>query len=1006
MKKTPLQSGFALAFTLVLMALIAIIVVAYLSSTRIERSTSSVHANRLRAKITADSGMSAAIHLLRENTRYGNYVTAMPPSSPSPAPHYTEIYRPVDPTDPTHVAKANDHLQLTNAAGEVLVSRAAPTPTASPLPQVDPRPTPELVSNPLPAGSPFALSTPNPVLAIGNSYDFNQIVRIGSNSNGYLVDPDGRPAFGQWISVRNSVGEQIARYAFFIEDESMKVNVNVTGNNLAVPSPTASPNLRVNDLAVIPASTPSSQIQEIDPTAVLLSASRRLANTQLVAAGGSGARFATKSTIALLANWTPTDKYAHLLTTLSKDDNTTAKGWQRLDLNALVAGATDNPSKVAIATRIANWIRDAWTGPIALTTLQYHQLFNDNRLRLQIAANIVDYIDSDNTPTDMGDVIPEGGYPEAIPVIGIEKIPYLQAVEILYEASNSTCPTTPVAGTYTANLRLKIQFRFLNLFESGLDLADSVGKIEVKGVPIVQKNNPPAVFDVEAQTFSVNLADLKPVNGSGTCGTSGVCITPAGADGTGGTNDGGAKTFQTDWLVAQPVTFIVDSFDAKPRFLGGKITVKVIGKSGERLDDTAIVTNLNDTGYNWSASSSSSTGDFLTEATPIKGPLQVASINVVCSTSFPTGDPRFRGRIVNDRWRGINRTDATTPLTTNRIAAFIDTSELNPRSYGVDWYDQAGDRPLGVMRNGPMLNIGELGHIAVTEYYWRTLYLQHPERPPNTGQIGPKDEIPLRRSQSLDYVLIDLFRTGGSISRAGALNINTQQQFSQTAAAIATLPLQSLFLGVPVGTPAPTVLTQAAPAAPVPSPADRLSTSVNLLVNFATVAGGSGVGSAPLPYRVASVSNKRNALAGETATPDTNPTRPYFQLGEVASTLSRLLSASEASDTGASTSRSKIVYSALRSDPQSTGITNQNYRRDFQVEQAFREISGSITTRGNVFRVLYVGQAIKNGIVQAEYLGEAFVERQTTFVPEASNPDAIKTSDSTYNILNNRLVTE
>src|SRR6476660_5583486 len=98
MRKARQQSGFAIALTLVLMALIAIVVIAYLSSTRIERSTAAVNANQLRAKITADSGLTAAIHLLRENTRYGNYVTAMPAPSPSPASIYTEIYRPTDPT--------------------------------------------------------------------------------------------------------------------------------------------------------------------------------------------------------------------------------------------------------------------------------------------------------------------------------------------------------------------------------------------------------------------------------------------------------------------------------------------------------------------------------------------------------------------------------------------------------------------------------------------------------------------------------------------------------------------------------------------------------------------------------------------------------------------------------------------------------------------------------------------------------------------------------------------
>src|SRR5437762_6462102 len=98
MKRSAPSSGFALAITLVLMVLIAIIVVAYLASTRIERSTSSVYANRLRAKIQADSGLTAAVHLLKDNTRYGNYITAMPAPSPTTTPIYTEIYRPTDST--------------------------------------------------------------------------------------------------------------------------------------------------------------------------------------------------------------------------------------------------------------------------------------------------------------------------------------------------------------------------------------------------------------------------------------------------------------------------------------------------------------------------------------------------------------------------------------------------------------------------------------------------------------------------------------------------------------------------------------------------------------------------------------------------------------------------------------------------------------------------------------------------------------------------------------------
>src|ERR1700682_6811313 len=154
MKKQTHESAFALAITLVLMTLIAIVVVAYLASTRIERSTSSVYANRLRAKMEADSGLAAAIHLLKDNTRYGNYVTAMPAPSPSPASVYTEIYRPANPADPNHGIKNNEYLKLSNAAGEILVSKAIPSNSPGP----DPRPTPEAIPN---SASTIGVSNPS-----------------------------------------------------------------------------------------------------------------------------------------------------------------------------------------------------------------------------------------------------------------------------------------------------------------------------------------------------------------------------------------------------------------------------------------------------------------------------------------------------------------------------------------------------------------------------------------------------------------------------------------------------------------------------------------------------------------------------------------------------------------------------------------------------------------------------------------------------------------------------
>jgi hypothetical protein len=1045
MKSKTRQSGFALAFTLVLMALIVIVVVAYLSSTRIERSTSLVYANRLRAKITADDGLAAAIHLLKDNTRYGNYITAMPAPVPTPASIYMEVYRPANPADLNPGVKADDYLRLDNAAGEILVSRAAPSPspaTAGP----DARPTPEAVPTPLSASSPFALSTPNPALSASNSYDFNQIVTVGTRT-GRLVQPSPSPspppAFGQWVNVRNNATppEVIGRYAFYIEDESMKLNVNVAGNNVG------GANTRINDLAVPSTSpAPSTQIEEIDPGAVLPMVSptpnRTLADTTLTGLGNSGGRLSSRSTLGLLTEWSNTfPDYTHMVTVLSRDDNTTARGWQRLDLNALVAGATSNADKSTVANRIANWIRDAWTGPIAITTLTATQMFNDDRMRKQLAANIVDYIDSDSIPTEMLD---NTGLSYSPPIIGIEKIPYIHAIEVIYQASNTTPVPGNSTGSHNVTISMKVRFRFLNIFESDLNLADQIKTITVKGVPAVTKGsgaNLSTLLNVASQTFTVTIpqnapstvTDLRPVTAIAGVGS---LIVPHGTDGN---SSSGARSFETDWLVSQNASFTVpagESTTNRPRLVGGTLNVTVLEKNAERLDVIAVTTNSQLAGYYYGSPSSGSTsfssrGDFVedtveTDGTP-RSPLpQIASISltdhITGSTSTAQfGDPRYRGTALTDRWDNDTRTDAScdtstcgwiaTPKKKNRVDEFVDQAEINPRAYAVDWFDYGGNRPLAFIRNGLMVNIGELGNIATCEYPWRTLYLQHPERPVNTTDTPSATDIPLRRSQALDYVLVDLLRAGGTNTRTGAININTQQQYLPVGGTITTLPLESLFVGIRIGlpgaTPTPQPLTQAIPQG-TPSSADRITSSVNVLVNSTTTppSGSNFVGTNPLPYRIASVSNKRVALAGETATSDNNPPRPYFQNGELVSTLSRLLAASEASDTTTSSATSNVVYSALRSNPTVRVNPPQNYRKDFEAEQGFREVSNSITTRGNVFRVLYVGQALKNGIIQSEYLGEAFVERQAIFTPDAANADIVRTTDSNYKIIANRIVTE
>jgi hypothetical protein len=584
----------------------------------------------------------------------------------------------------------------------------------------------------------------------------------------------------------------------------------------------------------------------------------------------------------------------------------------------------------------------------------------------------------------MGDITPSG-FGTAVPVIGLKKTPYLSGVNIVYQASNSTYPGSGV-GTFGATLNMRIQLQFQNMYETALDLANAMGnttqsRIEVKGIPIVQKNGS-TVYDGSSRTWAIKLSDLTPVNGSGT-------IVPAGVDGT---STSGARTFQTNWLDTQTVSFNVATSDQRPKFLAGSMSAKWIGnRTGNasddfRIDQTAIVNSAITTKW-CNANCGGLTGDFLKESNSTTR--QIAAISYIAGyqgaivSGNSPGDPRYRARLMSDRWNFDNsRTDADPSDSGNKLDSVADKVDINCRPYGFDWFDFSGDRPLAFFRNGPMINIGELGNIAACEYPWRTLYFQYPERPANTSSSGsPATEIPLRRSHSLDYVLADLFRTQSAQTRSGAININTQQQLG-----IQQRALGSLFLGVPVDTQS---VSQTAP-----NSLDRINND-------------------PGSNLVASVSNRR-VSPGATPFPDNGPIRPFFQSGELASVLSRLVNTSPGGTGTTSDSRgscSTVSYGVLRNtattaNEKVSGKVNANIQRDMQVEQLFREVSNSITTRGNVFRVLYVGQSLKNGLVQAEYLGEAFVKRAAVFTPDSSNPDIIRTTDSTYKLIANRVVTE
>src|SRR5947207_2307032 len=104
-----------------------------------------------------------------------------------------------------------------------------------------------------------------------------------------------------------------------------------------------------------------------------------------------------------------------------------------------------------------------------------------------------------------------------------------------------------------------------------------------------------------------------------------------------------------------------------------------------RIDDTAIVTSATTT--KWCKTCGTSSGDFLKESNSTTR--QIASINYIAGyqgavvAGATPGDPRYRGRLVSDRWNFDNsRTDADPSDSSNKLDSLVDSVDINARPYG------------------------------------------------------------------------------------------------------------------------------------------------------------------------------------------------------------------------------------------------------------------------------------------------------------------------------------
>jgi hypothetical protein len=283
-------------------------------------------------------------------------------------------------------------------------------------------------------------------LTVQNSVDLNADRWIGKPPDDNVTPP----LRAKWLEVlrdptrpkntnRNSAGEPInpavARYAYWMEDESFRLNVNWAGNNprggpdrqqnvLLGPSLGRSPAEAVVRAALRRSDTIPSDRSEFANGILLLQ--RQLSNS-VDTRGLHGSlwstpyRLPTRDSVFLATDTQPEfpEEFKYLFTTHSSALNFSRGGVQRLNLNQVVfSNGTAGTTTDATAIRLQmDRILAAITNPYAMPSFgqRFYRLGRDPRNPLnatnevtaqhaqiylqKIAANIRDYVDTDSQPT-------------------------------------------------------------------------------------------------------------------------------------------------------------------------------------------------------------------------------------------------------------------------------------------------------------------------------------------------------------------------------------------------------------------------------------------------------------------------------------------------------------------------------------------------------------------------------------------------------------------------------
>jgi hypothetical protein len=380
---------------------------------------------------------------------------------------------------------------------------------------------------------------PTSLYTTGSSVDLNgssnTITGIGP---GYPIN--GVPVNVGWQSVISPTpnSQIIGRFAYWVDDESTKVNVNMTAG---------------------PATDPTG----FTPEAINLAVPQLFGgNANKIISYVTGTRSLDTIESLKLVNGITLATYLKnqfYVTANATSPDLTPWGTKRLNLSQVVATNTPQNAVAVIATALSDPNLKTWFGQ---TFADKYKDPNGNSLVNQIAANIVDYVGKGNTPTDSGTTPPT--------YLGLKETPYLNQIRV-DNVFTVTPSATPPGGTLTVSTTVYAELWYM------------------------YTNSAPW----SAPSFTITVSNIPPISLSGPAGPSQPTVTPNSvtitvpaaqakmlpSDGT------VAKTYavftKTDPLPPTPIALLDATKQVLAASAGGKVTATFSTPAG-RIDYAEI----------------------------------------------------------------------------------------------------------------------------------------------------------------------------------------------------------------------------------------------------------------------------------------------------------------------------------------------------------------------------------------------------------------------------------